>query len=261
MAMVAFETGRRGEIAFALLPPIAMLFIKYQAQAAVMFKRFSFRSYLICGLLTFAMLFLVQFQGTFRGYEGGYNAADMSKLHLLENQGNTMFSEGLVAYSQIGVTMPFFGEPNFSGEGVIMAIPHTVFDFLVGVIPRALWHDKPVDALWAWYNKAFTGIGNGVEGTTIAHGLVGGWYFKYGLGGMMEGALLVGWLMGISERALQHSEGRPIGILMSLGFATWIFRTYRDFIFIDLYGLILGGIVLTIMIPVIRPLLGGGGNR
>jgi hypothetical protein len=256
-ALIGFESGRRGEICFSLLPPIALLFIKYQAQAAALFKKASIKSYIICGLLTLGMQFVVQFQGTFRGYEGGYNSADMSKLELFKNQGNTMFSEGLLAYSQIGVTMPYFNAQDFPGEGAILAIPHTVFDAVVGIIPRALWHDKPVDALWEWYNKAYTGVGNGVEGTTIAHGLIGSWYFKYGMAGMIEGALLVGWLMGISERALQHSEGKPIGILMSLGFAVWIFRTYRDFIFIDLYGLILGAIVLTIAIPVMRPLLGG----
>jgi hypothetical protein len=203
------------------------------------------------------MYVVIQFQGTFRGSEGGYNAADWSKLELTKNQGNTMFSEGLLAYGQIVETLPFFYAKDFPGEGAIFAIPHTAFNLVIGMIPRALWHDKPVDALWQWYNREYTGIGNGTEGTTISHGLVGSWYFKYGLGGMIEGALLVGWLMGISERALQHSEGKPIGILMSLGFAVWIFRTYRDFIFIDLYGLVLGAITLYIVIRVMKPLLSG----
>ncbi len=66
----------------------------------------------------------------------------------------------------------------------------------------------------------------------------------------------MGWLMGTSERALQHSNGSPIGIMMSLGFATWIFRDFRDFIFIDLYGLVLGAIALTIIVPLMRPLFG-----
>jgi hypothetical protein len=257
-AMIAFETGRRGNIAFHLLPPIAMLFIKFQAKAAALFKRFSVRSYLICGLLSVAMLWIVHFQGTFRGTEGGYSSFDASKINITENQGNTMFTEGLIGYSRVGVDMPFFYAQDFPGEGAILAIPHTVFDLVIGVIPRALWHDKPVDALWSWYNREYTGVGNGVDGTTIAHGLIGGWYFKYGLGGMIEGAFLVGWLMGASERALQHSEGNPIGMLMSLAFATWIFRTYRDFIFIDLYGLILGGITLTIIVPILRSVMGGG---
>jgi hypothetical protein len=252
-AMLAFETGRRGEISFSLLPPIALLFIKFQFKTARLFKKVSFTSYIICGLLTIVMLYIVQFQGTFRGGEGGYGGADLSKLDLVGNQGNTMFSEGLLGYATIGVDVPFFNAPDFPGEGGIVAVPNTLFDFVLGFIPRALWHDKPVDALWAWYNRKYTGIGDGVTGTTIAHGLVGSWYFKYGLLGMIEGALLVGMLMGVSERALQHSDGKPVSILMSLAFATWLFRTYRDFIFIELYGLIFGGIVLVIIVPLLRP--------
>jgi hypothetical protein len=255
-ALIAFESGRRGEISFSLLPPIAVLFIKYQAGAAAAFKKFSVKSYIICGLLTVILLFIVQFQGTFRSSQGGYNAADISQIDILKNQGNTMFSEGLKAYAQVGETLPFFNAQDFPGEGAIIVIPHTVFDLVIGIIPRALWPNKPVDALWAWYNREYTGVGNGTEGTTIAHGLVGSFYFKYGMGGMLEGALLVGWLMGICERALQHSEGEPIGILMSLGVAVWLFRTYRDFIFIDLYGLILGGIMLYILVRLFNAVLG-----
>jgi hypothetical protein len=255
-AMIAFETGRRGEISFSLLPPIAALFIKYQAQAAEAFKKYSKKAYIVCGLLTVCLLWIVQFQGTFRSNQGGYGTADLAQLDLTKSQGNTMFSEGLKAYAQVGETLPYFYSQDFPGEGAILAVPHTVFDFVIGFIPRALWPNKPVDALWAWYNREYTGAGNGVEGTTIAHGLVGSWYFKYGLAGMIEGALLVGWLMGTSERALQHSKGEPIGILMSLGVAVWIFRTYRDFIFIDLYGLILGLITLYIIVRIFNGFLG-----
>ena len=253
-AMIAFETTRRGEVAFALMPPIALLYISYQAKAAAMFKRFSIRSYAVCGFLTVVLLSVVQYQGTFRG--AGFYTADISKLDITKNQGNTMFSEGLLGYSEVGVTMPFFYSSDFPGEGAIRAMPQTLFEQLIGPIPRALWNSKPIDPLWLWYNKEYTGINN-AQGTTISRGLVGSWYFKYGFGGMIEGALLVGWLMGTSERALQHSEGKPISILMSLGFAVWIFRTYRDFIFIDLYALMLGAIALIIFVHLLRPLLGG----
>jgi hypothetical protein len=255
-ALVAFETGRRGNIAFTVLPPIALLFIKYQARAAAMFKTFSLKAFLVCGLLTVGMQFVIQFQGTFR--DSGFSTADLSRLNLVENQGNTMFSEGLLGYALIPDIHPFVYS-DFPGEGFFVAIPKTVFDLFIGIIPRALWHDKPVDSLWEWYNTVYAGTGR--EGTTISKGLVGSWYFKYGVGGLIEGGILMGWLMGLSERALQHSEGKPIHILFALAFATWIFRTYRDFIFIDLYGLILGAICLYFMIPMMRPLLGGASYR
>jgi hypothetical protein len=252
-AMVAFESGRRGNIAFNVLPPIAILFIKYQAQAAMMFRRFSLKAFVICGILGVFMLYAVQFQGTYR--DQGYANADFDRLSLTTNQGNTMFSEGLLGYAMIPDSMPFFFSSHFPGEGFITAIPKTVYDLVIGIIPRALWHDKPVDELWEWYNNAY--MGSGRSGTTISKGLVGSWYFKYGTGGIVEGGLIVGWLMGVSERALQRSEGKPIHILFALTFATWLFRTYRDFIFIDLYGLVLGAIALRILIPLMRPVLGG----
>ena len=185
----------------------------------------------------------------------------MSQVDIFKNQGNTMFSEGLLGYTLVPDVHPFFYAEDFPGEGFLWAMPRTLFDFSIGPIPRALWNSKPIDKLWTWYNIAYTGMGNGTSGTTISHGLVGSWYFKYGMGGVIEGALLVGWLMGISERALQNSDGKPIGILMSLGFATWIFRIYRDFIFIELYGLLLGGLALYILVPLMRPILQGGNTQ
>ncbi len=248
----AVSSDRRGGVAFALLPPIALLFIKYQAASAARFKRFSAKSYIVCGLLTVGLLWVVQYQITFRGT--GFVGADLSKVELTKNQGNTMFSEGLLAYKLIPDEVSFFRD-KYPGQAALQPIPQTILDFFIGMIPRALWNNKPIDPLWEWYNRVFLHVANGTSGTTISHGMVGTWYFTYGIWGVIEGGLLVGWCMGISERALQQSEGKPIGILMSLAFATWIFRTYRDWIYIDLYGLVLGGIAMYILMIFMRPFL------
>jgi hypothetical protein len=252
--LIGFGSDRRGEVAFFFMPVISLLFIKYQARAAQMFKNFSLRGYLICGVLTVVLLWLVQFQATFRGT--GFVNADLSRIQITKNQGNTMFSEGLEAYELIPNSVPFFRD-SIPGEAIIRPIPQTVFDFVVQIIPRALWHDKPIDPLWKWYNEVFLHEADGTKGTTISHGLVGSWYFTYGIAGIIEGGLLVGVLMGVSERALQNSEGRPLGIMVSLGFAVWIFRAYRDWVFLDLYGLVIGCIGLYILILILRPLFGG----
>ncbi len=251
----SFNTGRRGELAFMVLPPIAFLFVKYQSLAAISGLRSrSIRAYVVCGIFAIVLLFFVQLQGSFRST--GLSDADFSQVELTKSQGNTMFSEGLLAWQTIPDQRPFFRN-NWPLEGLIRPLPEQVFWFVIGPIPRALWHDKPVDELWSWYNEAYLGMGNGVSGTTIAHGLVGSWYFNYGFWGVLEGGLLVGWLMGVTERALQHSEGRPMGIMMSLGVAVWLFRIYRDFIFIELYGLLIGGVVLSVLVYAFRPFLGG----
>ena len=252
--MIEYQTGRRGSISFTLLPPIALLFIKYQARAAVAFKKFPLRAYVVCGTLTLGLWTIVQIQGRFRG--GGLATADLSKVNVFESAGNTMFSEGLKGYLLIPDRVPFLYADSFPGEGFITAMPETLWEFVIGPIPRALWHNKPIDKLWSYYNAAYLGTADGTVGTTISHGLVGGWYFKYGMGGVIEGALLVGWLMGLSERTLQNSGGQPIGILMSLSLATWLFRTYRDFIFIDLYEFLIGSFVLAILVLLFRPVFG-----
>lgn len=248
--MLAYQTDRRGNVAFEMLPAVGFLFIKYQAQAAALFKRFSLKSYMIAGLVAFMTLIIVQVQGSFRGV--GLGKATLSGLDLTKNQGNTMFSEGLIGYSLIPDVHDFF-RGSHPLEGLVRPIPDSIYDLIIGVIPRALWHDKPVDDLWAWYNSTYIGSGNGQSGTTISKGLVGTWYFNYGFCGVIEGGLLLGWLMSVSERALQHSDGKPIGILMSLGLATWIFRLYRDWIFIDLYPLLIGGVVLWILVKLASP--------
>jgi len=250
--------GRRGGLAFMVPPPIGLLFVKYQARAAMAFRRQSIKAYVLCGLFSLAVLAAVQFQGTYRAV--GYDKADLSQFHLTKNQGNTMFSEGLLAWNTIPDKKDFFKDNIFGMQipcaGMIRALPEQLYWFVIGPIPRALWTSKPIDPLWEWYNQAYTGGVNGTVGTTISHGLVGSWYFNYGAFGAIEGALLVGWLMGIAERSLQHSDGRPMGILMSLAFSVWLFRLYRDFIFIDLYGLMIGGVVLAFLVYICRPFLG-----
>jgi hypothetical protein len=248
-----FAGGRRGDMAFMMFPPIALLFVKYQARAAMKFRRKSIWAYVIAGTLTFFLLVIVQIEGTYRAI--GLQNADLSQVDLTVNQGNSMFSEGLTAWILIPDQQGFFANRGF-GEGFIRPIPEQIYLLFVGAIPRALWNDKPVDGLWEWYNRVITKSNNGVNGTTIAHGLVGYWYFHYGVGGVLEGGLLVGWLMAICERALQESNGRPMGMFMSLGMAVWLFRCYRDFSYVELYALLIGAVVLNVLVRICRPMLG-----
>jgi hypothetical protein len=146
--------------------------------------------------------------------------------------------------------VPFFCN-SFPGEGAIRAIPDTLFWFVLGPIPRALWPSKPSDDAMVWYNQMVAG-NNGREGTTISQGLVGHWYFRYGLAGVIEGGLLVGWLMGVSERLLQAANGRPMTILAALSLAAWLFRVYRNFYFIELYGPIIGLFTFIILARIVK---------
>ena len=162
-----------------------------------------------------------------------------------------MFSEGLLGYKLIPEAEKHFYD-TMPGMTLIRPMPQTIYWFMVGPIPRAFWTTKPIDPVWEWYNFAFTGGRHSTGGTTISQGLVGYWYFRYGIPGIIQGGILLGWLMLIAERALQTSAGKPMRVLFSLAFLTWLFRVFRGFNFNDLYPLIIGGILLFVVIKLLN---------
>jgi len=239
-----FAGGRRGEMVFMFLPVAFLLFLKYQAQASAHLPRHSLRAYLTAGTVIFILLVIVQFEGTYR--DTGLSNGDLSAVSLTTSQGNAMFSEGLPGWAVIPDQQDYFYD-RVPGEAALRLIPDQIFDFFVGVIPRALWPTKPIDPVWEWYNALVTHDASGRVGTTVSNGLAGHWYFRYGFAGIVEGGLLMGWLLAVSERALQESAGRPMTILLSLGIMTWLFRCFRDFIYIDLYGLLIGAAAFALL--------------
>jgi len=249
--LFAFQSGRRGEIAALAMPAIGFLYIKFQLRAAQKSGRpkQSLLAYIVAPSLILGTLFVVQFQGYFRDL--GLVATDYSQFDLFKNQGNSMFSEALVGFEQIPAHHPFFRD-TIPGEGAVLALPETFVWFVIGPIPRALWVTKPEDPAMIWYNAVVTG-GEGLEGTTVSQGIVGHWYFRYGVIGMIEGALLIGWLMGISERVLQGAGDKPLGILYSMVMMAWLFRIYRNFYFGELYGWLIGASAFAILVIVVSP--------
>lgn len=248
MAM-AFGSGTRGQVLFMGLPAIALLYLKYQSIAAFWMQKFSARAYIYAALFCLLTLFLVQFQGYYRNV--GFESDNVNNVDIFKLKGNTMFSEGLLGYVIIPDQLDFFYN-TVPGEAIIRPIPQTLYWFSVGPVPRALWNSKPIDPAWQWYNYEYTGVDATVRGTTIAQGLVGYWYFRYGISGIIQGGLLLGWLMLVSEKALQRSAGSPMHLMFSLALGTWIFRSFRDMNFNDLYPIIIGGVMLYIIITFIN---------
>jgi hypothetical protein len=247
-----FQQGRRGDVAALTIPAIGFLYIKLQLRAAEKTGRpkQSVLAYVVTGILFLGTLFVVQFQGYFRDL--GLMTTDYSNFELFKQQGNSMFSESLIGFEQIPEHHPFFRD-SIPGEGAVLALPETFAWFVIGPIPRALWVTKPTDPAMIWYNAAVTGS-DGIEGTTVSQGIVGHWYFRYGFVGMIEGAMLIGWLMNITERVLQSSGGKPLGILYSMVLMAWLFRIYRNFYFSELYGWLIGATAFAILVIVLSPL-------
>jgi hypothetical protein len=237
---------RRGEIAFMGLPVVGLLFIKYNGLTLSNLRRSKARAYLITGAIAFAVLYLVAWETKDRY---GWEKVDVTRVG-----GNSMFSEGLPAWALIP-EFRGFANVTFPGADFIRPIPDTLFWFVINPIPRALWRNKPVDSYNVWYNSLVsedtrsvdTG---GVVGTTVSNGAVAAWYFRYGPAGVVEGALIYGWLMGVAERALRRAGGRPMGLLFALAFATFMFRCYRDLWWHNLYPIMIAGVVLWGLIKV-----------
>src|SRR5208282_1100028 len=105
---------------------------------------------------------------------------------------NAMFSEGLLGFMYIPDQQNYFYN-DFPGEMVIAPIPHFILWAAIAPMPRAIWTSKPIDPSWKWYNAISTGrstLGGGAaEGTTISEGIVGYWYFRFGLPGVIEGGI------------------------------------------------------------------------
>lgn len=248
-AALGFGTGTRGSLVLVALPVVGFLFLRYQAQAAAFLRRVSFRAYVGLAATLIGLLILVQIQATFR--DAGFRKTDWERVEVTNLQGNMMFSESLQGFELIPKhTPPFFDR--FPGEAIIRPIPDAIYWFVVSPIPRAIWTDKPIDPVWVWYNRVVAGTG--LEGTTIAQGAVGYWYFRYGFWGVLQGGLLIGFLMGVTERLLrEYAYAKPILIVVSLALATFLFRCYRGLAWPDLHATMVGLAALGVAIIVLRP--------
>jgi hypothetical protein len=238
----SFTGLRRGDITFMGLPVAGLLYYKYQNVLLAQIRQGRWKAFVLGGIVAFALLVGVQYEGSVR--------ANVGSLELFTARGDTMFSEGLKAWSIFPEQKNFYYD-NFPGEGFLRPIPDTIFWLLIDPIPRALWNSKPVDEFGPWYSNAITGEHSGATGTTVSCGAVGGWYFKFGPFGVIEGAILYGWLMGVAERALRRAAGRPLAVIFALAFVTFMFRAFRDLWFHAFDQVLLAGILLYIIIKLL----------
>jgi len=255
---LGFGSGTRGQVATVGLPMVAFLFIRFQSQASLLMSRVSKRAWISAGIMVFLVLFLVQFQGVTRGQRltpEQLFKTDLGELPLTELAGNDMFSTTLTGMAIIPQENGFFNN-NFPGHGLIITLPNTIYKFVIGPIPRALWHGKPIDQLNVWYSDIVTGNTDGAAGTTISSGLVGYWYFRYGLAGIIQGGLLMGWLYGVAERTFQNARGRMMPLLFSTLLIVILFQCFRDFWEHHFYPPIIAMVLITLLIKGYQSLTG-----
>ena len=244
-AALAFGSGTRGAVLFTCLPVVLLFFLKHHSEAALANKMFSKKAYVVALMVGFPLLVAIQAQGFLR--DTGFSGIDLGQVDVTKLKGNHMFSEGLYGYEAIPGEKGFFFD-RFPGETLIQPIPQTIYQFIIQPIPRAIWTSKPIDPAWLWYNYIVTGNDGASEGANITEGMVGHWYIRYGLSGIIQGGLLVGFCIGFSERLLQGARGKTTQILFSLGLMVWLFRGYRSLNFHFLYPMLIGFFVMSIFI-------------
>jgi len=253
--LIAFGDGARGGLVFMALPVALLLFVKYNAHAAKLLKRFSVKAVLTTAVFSFVMLIGIQIQGSFRGE--GFKAAELEEVNVFQNQGNSMFSEGLLGYQSFPELFNFTDD-TYPASTIIQPIPDVIYRWAIGWIPRVLWHGKPgINEAAQWYNKTLSG-GTAVNttGGTIAASTSAAAYMSYGFAGVIEMGLLFGWLCKLAEHMLWATLDRPLAMLFSLGFATYLIRSFRDLTPHDFYPLAIGVVVVSIGISLLRTFMG-----
>ncbi len=243
--LLSFGSNTRGQVFVMILPPIAILFIKYHAQAAMLTRRFSKRAYLWSIVFGLLFLWMIQVQIAVRGttlLKGDYKTFELTNI-----SGNHMFSSSLSGVAKIPETRTYFRD-KIVGERYIRPIPQAAIDFFIGPIPRAIWHSKPMDPAIIWFNEISFGTGWGAQGANATPGIVGWWYVRYGLPGVIQGGMLFGLVLIVSERILQRSGGRTITMLLALALAAWCFRSFRQWFYPDLYPILIAASGLGIMV-------------
>jgi hypothetical protein len=242
---ISFGTGTRGFVVFMAMPVAMLVFLKYNFRATELMRRVSLRAYAGIAILGLTLLTLIQVQAQFRNT--GFDAETFQEVDVAKLEGNEMFSTTLIGMQAIPARKDFF-YGRFPGEGALRAIPQEIYKLVIGPVPRALWTSKPIDPVWAWYNGVSVSGNSETEGTTISNGAVGHPYIRYGPIGVIEFGLLYGWMMAVCERSLLRAAGRPMAILFTLAFATFLFRSYRDLWWNNLYPVMIAGVLLWIII-------------
>ena len=252
--LLAIGSGTRGYVVFFTLPVIVLVFIKTEIRAART-GGINVLGYGIGAAVLFLVLVAIQFQGTFRNTREAYR--DIAKLDLTKNQGNHMFTEGLLAYTLVPKVLPFTKD-TFPGASIVRPLPDVVIRFATGWIPRALWTNKPGFDDWALlYNKMMSGgTAANTGGATICLSVSTGAYVYYGIPGVIQTGLLYGWLCVLVERGFRRANLRPAATLFVLGLFQYMFRCYRDLTPHDLYPLLFGAGAMAILVVLSRPLFG-----
>lgn len=112
---------------------------------------------------------------------------------------------------------------------VLMPMPDTFLLFVTNPIPRILWEDKPVDKSFGAYNYLRLGSTGFETGSNITPTIPGRYYMKYGLLGVIEAGLLIGFLWGWANLYIRNYSTAPtLLFLIPIFSSALLFAATRD---------------------------------
>lgn len=113
---------------------------------------------------------------------------------------------------------------------LIWPIPQTIWLFVTNPIPRVWWKEKPVDPSFGPYNRERTGFDGFGATSNITPTVMGRSYIKYGLSGVFEVGILLGFLIGCVDKYLIKAENEPFYNLIGCMLIIYFMQSIRDFV-------------------------------
>jgi len=115
-------------------------------------------------------------------------------------------------------------------ESVIYPIPETLILLITNPIPRIFWKNKPFDESFGDYNMLRLGTNGYSTGSNITPTIPGRYYLKYGLIGVLEIGLLIGFLWSyISNKIFLSLNKKGLLLLIPITLSVTFFVSARDY--------------------------------
>lgn len=122
----------------------------------------------------------------------------------------SLFYQGIVRGLSIPLQSNEMFAAHFSMYGVLshdipITYGYSLFAFIVSIIPRIFWQDRPYD-IYMYYAQGVNAIEG--HGYTVHHAT--GWYLNFGITGIIIGAILLGWLWAALLNRFYLIKGKRI---------------------------------------------------
>lgn len=227
--------GGRTRVGFVLFPLIILLYLKL-----INLKQNKYIWLVGCFVVFTLILMIIQLRYRDQGWQQIGQDYNVSQ----SGYSNDLCTELAVIVSHYPEQEYFLGGDNIF-ERTVYPIPKFLYFFVANPIPRILWSGKPESPSWAKYNYLRTGSTAEDQGSTVTATVMGRFYMEYGIPGVIEIGLLMGFLWRLVDKAIINHEWNSFAVLISCMFSYYLLQSTRDLwpgwlypvLFLILYGI------------------------